>query len=197
VLRNVSPNSLGIKDFYEGETLIGQTSGTSKVITQGIQSDTPIQTYYINLSGSDVTRYRPGEYVTLYDGATRVARAKVKAYNYTTQFLAIQDLDGTITNADGIEGDKSHASHTIDDYFTGAYRTVYSAKPNWDWTDVVLILELIAQNSSQKGILKSGYSKQLKFFDETPISDYSEYVIGNDINNSINWNNVGSSIELY
>lgn len=197
VLRNVSPNSLGIKDFYEGETLIGQTSGTSKVITQGIQSDTPIQTYYINLSGSDVTRYRPGEYVTLYDGATRVARAKVKAYNYTTKFLAIQDLDGTITNADGIEGDKSHASHTIDDYFTGAYRTVYSAKPNWDWTDVVLILELIAQNSSQKGILKSGYSKQLKFFDETPISDYSEYVIGNDINNSINWNNVGSSIELY
>ena len=197
VLRNVSPNSLGIKDFYEGETLIGQTSGTSKVITQGIQSDTPIQTYYINLSGSDVTHYRPGEYVTLYDGSTQVARAKVKAYDYTTKFLAIEDLNGTITSANSIEGDRSNASHIIDEYFVGAYRTVYSAKPNWDWTDVVLILELIAQNSSQKGILKSGYSKQLKFFDETPISDYSEYVIGNDINNSINWNNVGSSIELY
>lgn len=197
VLRNVSANSLGIKDFYEGETLIGQTSGTSKVITPGIQSDTPIQTYYLNLSGSNTKRYRPGEYVTLYDGATRVARAKVKAYNYTTKFLAIQDLDGTLSGADTIEGEKSHASHTIDDYFNGAYRTVYSAKPNWDWTDVVLILELIAQNSNQRDILRSSYSKQLKFFDETPISEYSEYVVGNDINNSINWNNVGSSIELY
>jgi hypothetical protein len=197
VLRNVSANSLGIKDFYEGETLIGQTSGTSKVITSGIQSDAPIQTYYLDLSGSDVKRYRPGEYVTLYDGETRVARAKVRAYNYTTKSLAIEDLDGTITSADSIEGQKSYASHTIDDYFTGAYRTMHSGKATWDWTDIVLILQLVAQNSNQRGILKSNYSNQVKFFDETPISDYSDYVIGNDINNSINWNNVGSSIELY
>jgi hypothetical protein len=74
---------------------------------------------------------------------------------------------------------------------------MHSGKATWDWTDIVLILQLVAQNSNQRGILKSNYSKQLKFFDETPISDYSDYVIGNDINNSINWNNVGSSIELY
>lgn len=194
-------NQLGLKNFYEGEIIEGLTSGTRKTITPGIQfSSTVPQTYYLNLNalsvGNNPVPYRVGETVNLYSNDVLIATAKVLAYRHVESLIAIHRLDGTIESADKITGESTQAARSVTEVKIGAYRTTRSGKASWDLNNTLnLILRLVAQNSNHLDRLKSQYSKQLKFFDNTPMSDYANYVIENDINNSINWNNVGSSIQ--
>jgi hypothetical protein len=197
-------SSLGVKNFFEGETLTGLSSGTQKVITSDIQyEDNSGQIRFLNLgtlsSGNNPVPYKLGETVTIRDsGGLAVGTAEVLAYNHSTARIALHKLQGIVQTATSITGEFTRAARLITSVTKGAYRIPRSGKAAWDRKLIsTILLGLVAENSNHLNRLKSQYSKQLKFFDNTPISDYSHYIIENDINNDIPWNNVGTFITTY
>lgn len=196
--------SIGVKNFFEGETLTGLSSGTQKVITSDIQyQDNSGQIRFLDLgdlsAGNNTIPYKLGETVTIRDSrGLVVGTAEVLAYKHSTARIALHKLQGVVQTTASITGEFTRAARLITLVTKGAYRIPRSGKVAWDRKLIsAIILSLVAENSNHLNRLKSQYSKQLKFFDNTPISDYSHYVIKNDINNEIPWNNVGTFITTY
>jgi hypothetical protein len=196
--------SIGVKNFFEGETLTGLSSGTQKVITSDIQyQDNSGQIHFLDLgdlsAGNNPIPYKVGETVAIRDSDNLViGTAEVLAYKHSTARIALHKLQGVVQTATSITGEFTRAARSITSVTKGAYRIPRSGKAAWDRKLIsTILLGLVAENSNHLNRLKSQYSKQLKFFDNTPISDYSHYVIENDINNDIPWNNVGTFITTY